>query len=322
MAKPRIFLSSTFYDLRHVRDDLDRFIKDLGYEPVRHEVGSIPYGKDDAPEKYAYREVGLCDIIVCVIGGRFGTESRDGDGYSITQNEIRRALDLGIQVFIFVERGVLGEFSTYQVNKENTDVNYKFVDDVRVYKFIETLFKLPNNNPIAPFESTRDITDFLKLQWAGLFQRFLQEQQRLSEIKRIEEIKAVSNTLRDLVSFLTKERQEKDEAINSILFSNHPAFSRFASITNILYRVFFTTSNELSKWLSAIGFTSVDPLEYDSDSHYEWGREDGYIKVVEEIFDKDERLKPYSIEEWDDNWVLFVVPPAVAPPTQEDDIPF
>jgi hypothetical protein len=37
MAKPRVFISSTFYDLRHVRADLERFIKDMGYEPVLSE---------------------------------------------------------------------------------------------------------------------------------------------------------------------------------------------------------------------------------------------------------------------------------------------
>ena len=106
MAIPRVFISSTFYDLLHVRDDIDRFISELGYEAVRHESGSVPYGKDEAPEKYAYREVELCDIIVCIIGGRFGTESRDEKGYSITQNEIKKALDSGIPVFIFIEKTI------------------------------------------------------------------------------------------------------------------------------------------------------------------------------------------------------------------------
>ena len=41
MAKPRIFISSTFYDLRQVREDLERTIRELGYEPVRNETGSI-----------------------------------------------------------------------------------------------------------------------------------------------------------------------------------------------------------------------------------------------------------------------------------------
>lgn len=46
MAKPRVFISSTFYDLRQVRQDLDQFIMSLGYEPIRNEEGDIPYGKD------------------------------------------------------------------------------------------------------------------------------------------------------------------------------------------------------------------------------------------------------------------------------------
>jgi hypothetical protein len=29
MAKPRVFISSTFYDLRHLRADLERFIKEM-----------------------------------------------------------------------------------------------------------------------------------------------------------------------------------------------------------------------------------------------------------------------------------------------------
>jgi hypothetical protein len=47
MAKPRIFISSTYYDLHQIRNDLDRFIKDIGYESVRNESGNIPYGKDE-----------------------------------------------------------------------------------------------------------------------------------------------------------------------------------------------------------------------------------------------------------------------------------
>ena len=48
MAKPRVFISSTFYDLRQIREDLDRFILDMGYEPVRYETGAIPYSKTES----------------------------------------------------------------------------------------------------------------------------------------------------------------------------------------------------------------------------------------------------------------------------------
>ena len=47
MAKPRVFISSTFYDLRQIRIELDKFLESMGYEPVRNEEGDIPYGKED-----------------------------------------------------------------------------------------------------------------------------------------------------------------------------------------------------------------------------------------------------------------------------------
>ena len=52
MARPRIFISSTFYDLRQIRSELDKFITNLGYEPVRNEEGDIPYDKDEEIQKY------------------------------------------------------------------------------------------------------------------------------------------------------------------------------------------------------------------------------------------------------------------------------
>lgn len=323
MAIPRVFISSTFYDLRQVREDMERFIKELGYEPVRHETGAIPYGKDNAPETYAYREVELCDIIVTIIGGRFGTSSQYELGYSITQNELKRALDRGIQVFIFVEKNVLSEFSTYQINKENKATKYRFVDDVKVYEFIEQLYQLPKNNPITPFETSSDITKFLKNQWAGLFQRFLQEQKRLSEIKVLDEMKTVSSTLQQLVVFLTEERKNKDNAIKSILMTNHSAFKRFADVTNATYRVFFTNKSELNRWLKARGWKPMREDQLDEDSVMEWTNKDreGYMKLTENIFDEQDRLKNYSDEEWNNDWLYFVdqTTPQADP---DDDIPF
>ena len=266
MSNPRIFISSTCYDLRQIREDLERFIKELGYEPVRSETGSIPYGKEAAPEEYAYREVELCDIVVSIIGGRFGTESQHEKDVSISQKELQLASERGIQVFIFIEQNVLSEFSTYQLNKDNKEIKYRFVDDIRVYEFIERIHSLPKKNPIASFATATDITKYLRMQWAGLFQRFLQDQKRIGEIKILEEMKSVAGTLQQLVNFLTEERRSKDDAIRNILMSNHPAFRRFAALTKTPYRVYFTDLNELNTWLRVRGWKVVDKENLDNDS--------------------------------------------------------
>ena len=79
MAKPRIFISSTFYDLKYIRTEIDQFLENLGYQPIRNEEGDIPYGKDDALEEYCYKEIQNIDILISIIGGRFGTESKSKD---------------------------------------------------------------------------------------------------------------------------------------------------------------------------------------------------------------------------------------------------
>lgn len=319
MAAPRVFISSTFYDLRYIRDDLERLIKEIGYEPVRHETGSIPYSKESPLEESAYREVTLSDIIVCIIGGRYGSDSTTREG-SITQNELKQALENRIQVYIFVEQNVYSEFSTYQINKENKNIKYRYVDNVAVFEFLETVLALPQNNPIQSFSTSSDIFNFLRSQWAGLFQRFLQEERRLSEIQVLEEMTSVASTLKELVNYLTDERKNKDEAIQSILLANHPAFRAFAKATETKYRVFFTTKGELNTWLEARSYKPGSE-ELDSDSVAEWMHNSNtkYIKLTHEIFDERGHLLPLKEGEWNEKWVqvknINLLPP-------EDDIPF
>ena len=201
----------------------------MGYEAVLHEAGGEAYGKDEPPEGYLHREIEMCDILICVIGGRYGTESQSQPGSSITQQELHTALRNQVQVFIFVEQAVHTEYNTYSINKDTPDIKYSSVDDPRVYEFLESVNKLPRNNPITPFQTATDIVDFLKNQWAGLFQRFLQDQKRFEEIRSLEEMKAMTGTLEQLVRFLTEERKGKDDAIQHILLANHPIFQTISS---------------------------------------------------------------------------------------------
>jgi len=324
MAKPRVFVSSTFYDLRQVREDLERFILEMGYESVRNETGAIAYASDKAPESSAYREVELCDIIVTVIGGRFGTESREHEGVSITQKELLTALEKGVQVFIFIEQSVFGEFSTYRINKDNKTIKYRFADDVRIFEHIEMLYGLPKNNAIAPFQTGKEIVEYLRAQWAGLFQRFLSEQKRTSEVKILEEMKAISNTLQQTVQFLTLERKNKNDAIGQILLLNHPAFRDFDKLLKAGYRVSFINLDELNKWLAARSYKPMAKEIMDDDSKYEWEnvKERKYLKITEPIFDSTGSLKYYDPGQWKSSWVQLKEFPDQPAAAAEADPPF
>ncbi len=203
----------------------------------------------------------------------------------------------------------------------NEETKYKYVDNVKIFEFLDKIYALPQNNPITPFQSSAEISTFLRSQWAGLFQRFLQEEKRLSEIRVLSEMKTVSSTLLQLVKFLTEERRSKDKAIQNILLANHPAFRRFDRVTITPYRVFFSNRQELDTWLQVRSYKKFKG-EYDVGSVVEWMNTNNneYIVLRENIFDDDDRLKPYSEEDWNDEWVERVIPPDED--DNEEEIPF
>jgi hypothetical protein len=325
MAKPRIFISSTFFDLRQVRADIDRFVKDLGYEPVRNEQGNIPYGKEEKLEEYCYKEISNIDILISIIGGRFGSLSTH-DNYSISQMEIKTALNLGKQVFIFIDKDVYSEYRTYLSNKTTKTVKYHYVDNIKIYEFIEQLEALPKNNPIQGFESSEDIVHFLKEQWAGLFQRFLQEQRRLKEVDLLQGLENTASTLNQLINYLTEERKGAVSTIRDILITNHPAFERLGKLLGVQYRIFFLSRQELTRWLKARTYEVLADTKWDNPKEEEWlmvvNKKQYVLKVNSVLFDEVGNLRPIQKADWDDDYIRLEVNDLNQPNEFVDDLPF
>ena len=63
MARPRVFVSSSYYDMKHVRSSLDNFIESLGFESVLSEKGDIAYSPDVPLDESCYREASSADIL-------------------------------------------------------------------------------------------------------------------------------------------------------------------------------------------------------------------------------------------------------------------
>lgn len=256
MARPRIFISSTFYDLRQIRVELDKFIETLGYEPVRNEEGDIPYGKEDSLQAYCYKEIGNIDILISIIGSRYGSvacpeKSRE---YSVSQMELKTALEENKHVFVFIDKNVSTEYETYSLNKEKNDIKYKYVDNINIYKFIEEIKSLPNNNNIKEFETAEDITSYLKEQFAGLFKQFILDSKKVREAYVIKDIENTAKTLKELVNYLKQENHDKSEAINQIMKFNHPLVSKIREVLNIKYNIYIEGKKDLEFLLQSRGF--------------------------------------------------------------------
>ena len=319
MAKPRIFISSTFYDLKQVRSDLDNFIEGLGYEPVRNEEGDIPYGREDALEDYCYKEIKSVDILISIIGGRFGSESVRSYNYSISQLELKTALKENKQIYIFIEKNVLSEYETYFLNKEAKDVKYNYVDDKRVYQFIEEVKGLSSNNNIKGFETASDITKYLKEQFAGLFQSFLEQQIRIKEISVIQNLEKTAQTLNKLVNYLSDENKGHADEINKILMINHPLVENIKTKLEIPYNFYIEGVDDMRKLLVARSFKEVC---FDNPIYYEWekieNRKKIYLKIDSSLFE-DGKLKFIKRTDWKNNEVLLSIEDTF---NVSDDLPF
>jgi len=218
MAKPRVFVSSTYYDLKHVRSSLDLFIESLGFEPVLSEKGDIAFTPDSPLDESCYREASNADIFVLIVGGRYGTEASGKQKMpgrtfferyeSITKKEYESAVARDIPVYVLVESAVYSEYQTYLRNKDSKDITYAHVDSVNVFRLIEDIISKPRNNPTHTFERFAEIEVWLRDQWAGLFRELLQrqsQQQQLSALgSQVTDLRAINETLRKYLEAVMK----------------------------------------------------------------------------------------------------------------------
>lgn len=199
MAVPRVFISSTYYDLKQVRNVVGTFITSLGYEPVMHERAAVAYSQSVPLENDCYNEISGCDIIVCIIGNHFGSQSSEND-LSITMNEVNTAIKEKKKVYIFISNDVYIENRTYIQNKDTGAFKSAYTDNIKIHEFIEKLKNSVRDRVIEPFDTTDDIVSTLKKQFAGLLQGFLQREASLTDIKTAYDLQKTSDDIRTTVS--------------------------------------------------------------------------------------------------------------------------
>ncbi len=206
MAIPRVFISSTCYDLKYIRENLKYFIKTLGYEPVLSEEGSVYYDPTLDTQDSCLREVPSCQLFVLVIGGRFG-EAYKGTEASITNAEYREAVKSKVPIFALVDDSVLSEYFVYQKNKTNPDIDgtkitYPSADSTKIFDFIEEVRRNSINNALVPFSDFSDIEAYLRQQWAGMMFSFLTRQ---NEDRRVADTLSALTQVSDKVEFLSTQ---------------------------------------------------------------------------------------------------------------------
>lgn len=250
MAKPRIFVSSTCFDLGVIRSELRPFIVNMGYEPIMSDYSDILYDPRSHTHESCIREVPNCDVLLLVLGQRFGGTATpsvlegfdfealakgstsnqliiDHANLSITQLEVLKAVEHEIPIYAFVDEKVYHDHHVYEKNKHNKSIieQIKFPSIQKdesakyIFEFINYLTHRTQNNSITPFSRLDDIKSHLVSQWSFLFQRLLSENRTRSiESKRYQDFSERLDDLKAVVLASMSAKNLRDIAKGAIQF--------------------------------------------------------------------------------------------------------
>lgn len=224
--KPRIFISSTFYDLKYIREDLANFVRSYGYEPILFEDGDIGYTPGKTLDSSCYESMRNSDMVILVIGGEYGSaasgEKKDGfkEYMSVTRNEFRTAVETGIPIFVMIDKKVMAEYGVYDANyddieKENRIMVFPTTKSINVFRFIKEIKGIVTL-PIQEFEQSSDIKDFISKQWADMFKNYL------SALRNEKENRKIESSVNGMKALIQKMNIMLDRVGKNVLSKDNP----------------------------------------------------------------------------------------------------
>ena len=288
--KPSVFVSSTYYDLKYIREELRNFINNYNFEAVLFEEGDVGYTPGNALDTSCYRSITQSDMVLLIIGGRYGSPSsrekmnKDKvfqEYVSVTRKEFRTGIENGIPFFAFVEKAVFNEYEIYEKNIKKFDIDKNIIEfratsDINVFKFIKEIKEI-GNIPINAFEKVNDIEEFLAKQWSDMFKIYLNELKNKTQLDsirdQVEKMNAMINRMNVIVDLILEEKSGKDQAsISKELMEANTKMkiSTLASLLSRYVRIDFYDENLLKlyeldytqKFSEAIGLLCKVAADY------------------------------------------------------------
>jgi hypothetical protein len=221
----------------------------MGYDAVLSEYNDIFYDPQDHTHESCVKEVSNADIVILIIGSRFGgrgipnlqslidfktlstsslkTRILDHqEQLSVTQYEIFKAIESNIPVYCFVEESVWHDHRVYEENKDKEDVikNMKFpsIDNNNtapyIFEFINFMRARIHNNALYSFGKLEDIEGCLLKQWSNLFQSLLSQSKSKTEAtKQMNQITEQLNDMKALIMSSVNNQDVSKEAAKGVL---------------------------------------------------------------------------------------------------------
>lgn len=155
LERPKLFISSTMdKNTKNTRLTMIKELKDEGYEIVEFQSAAFPYSNhnDNSVIEETINAVAKANVFIMIVDDRYGYI--DESGLSVTHREYRKALELNLPLYIFINKAVWEDFTNNRISdKDNikSQSQYNFIKELANYKITE-------------FESSPDCINHIKQQ--------------------------------------------------------------------------------------------------------------------------------------------------------------
>jgi hypothetical protein len=162
--KMKVFLSSTCYDLKDLRAEIEAFFKAKpGFTILLSDRPNFPVTPSKHRHDVCIENVADCDLFILVIDKRFGASYYKDKNISITWAEFNKAVESKREICAFIRTEIWTEREIYKHNlKKNISIDPFFVDDVRTYKLIDAVQSHEGGLWIQQFDNSVQLKERLQ----------------------------------------------------------------------------------------------------------------------------------------------------------------
>lgn len=168
---PRVFVSSTIYDLRDLRSALKMWLEEYGFEVLMSEMNDFQQLPDQNSYLSCLQAIDGCDYFILLVGGRVGGWYDKAARISITQMEYRRAYERlkegKLKLLVFVRKEI------WDIREDRNGLKEYLATDAALDKELSDEQKMRIINHPSKF-----------LNDAEFIKDFLAEVARVSEMKK------------------------------------------------------------------------------------------------------------------------------------------
>lgn len=158
-----IFISSTCYDIKDLRAEVEIFLKEKGHKLLLSDRANFPLSIGTHRHDVCIQNVGQCDLFVLIIDSRFGAPYYKDPNISITWAEFKEAIRTGRKIIAFVRQNLFNERQSCRHNqKKGNSFDPFFADNIKTFDLIDEVQKHGDGIWMQQFENSVQVKEKLE----------------------------------------------------------------------------------------------------------------------------------------------------------------